>query len=141
LQPHNTLNPRKGTPRQAYLDTTPKTQHNTTQHTKHHDNVNRVQRAPRDYEASRITKPARCSFNAPFDRSTAAGAFVAQVAGLFPSTAAKLIVTSGGGGAEALAAAGALATAGYSSVVVMEGGYDGYSQVGGAFWLPVGPQR
>lgn len=57
-----------------------------------------------------------------------------QVAALFPSTAAKLIINSSEGGPEADQALQLLAAAGYASAVKLEGGYEGWGKVTWAFW-------
>jgi rhodanese-related sulfurtransferase len=54
-----------------------------------------------------------------------------QAAAAAGSRAAKLIVMDAAGGGAAAAAAAALAGAGFASLAVMEGGYEGWGAVGG----------
>ncbi|GBF96593.1 hypothetical protein Rsub_09339 [Raphidocelis subcapitata] len=97
-------------------------------------------REARAYEDGRITKPARCSFNAPWGGD--AGAVAAKAASLLPNPgAAKLLVMAADGGgdgaAAAAAAAAALAAKGFGSVAVLEGGYAAWTQI----WSPSGKRR
>lgn len=94
-------------------------------------------RPEREYEEGRITKPARRTVSVPYADCDDAAAFVARVAAKFPSQAAKLIVMCSDGGRDSAQAAAALAGAGYSQVLQMEGGFAGYSAV----WSPSGKRR
>lgn len=94
-------------------------------------------RDPREYEDSRVTKPPRKSVNLPFSAGQDAGAWAAQAAAKFPSTAATLIVMCRDGGQDSAQAAAALAAAGYSAAAQLTGGFQCYSAV----WGPSGKRR
>jgi len=77
-------------------------------------------RDPREYEAERLTHPARTSLNVPFRPDP--GAFVAAARMAVPPSA-PILILSADGGPEGLAAAQWLAEAGYREVFVVDGGY------------------
>eukprot|EP00882_Tetradesmus_deserticola_P010486 GHRQ01011076.1.p1 GENE.GHRQ01011076.1~~GHRQ01011076.1.p1 ORF type:complete len:216 (+),score=55.91 GHRQ01011076.1:228-875(+) len=96
-------------------------------------------RSARDYDAKHITKPARCSINAPVvqnDNVTPNAQFVAEVAAQ-ASKASKLLVMCADGGALSDSALTQLAESAYSGAVRLQGGYAGWSEV----WSPSGKRR
>jgi len=90
-------------------------------------------RPPRAYDDEHLTKPPRCSVNAPLPPGGApAGgppppAFAAALAKVPRSS--RLLVASEDGGADAEAAMGWVAAAGYQGAALVEGGYVAYRAI------------
>ena len=87
-------------------------------------------RAWKAYDREHLTKPPQCTANIPLgeDEDPAGGRFVGAVEEAGFRKGAKLLVADADG-TRAQAAADALASAGFTSVVAVDGGYDGWRVV------------
>mmetsp|Transcript_1483 Transcript_1483/g.2132 ORF Transcript_1483/g.2132 Transcript_1483/m.2132 type:complete len:235 (+) Transcript_1483:95-799(+) len=83
-------------------------------------------RSADEYELAHITKPPRRSFSFP-DSSSAS--LASCVAASFPSTASPLLLACEDGGELSQNAALSLSQAGYTNIVVVEGGWKSWSNV------------
>lgn len=83
------------------------------------------------YDREHLTKPPQCTANVPLaddEDPAAAGGFVANVQEQGFRPGAKLLVADADG-SRAQAAADALCDAGYTAVIAVQGGYDGWRAI------------